>query len=71
MVDKEWMEGYDPVVTGEQDEWGNDLDGLRYNLSLTPEERWIQYVGFAKNVGALVDAARSSGLTQAGRGLGL
>ena len=54
-----------------EDAWGNDLAGLRYNLSLSPEERWKQYVAFANSVVSLVDAARSSGLTQAGRGLGL
>jgi len=55
----------------DEDAWGNDLAGLRYNLSLTPEERWKQYVAFANSLVSLVDAARSSGLTQAGRGLGL
>jgi hypothetical protein len=70
MVENSELEDFQAAVTDE-DEWGNDLASLRYNLSLTPDERWNQYVAFANSVVSLVDAARSPGLTQAGRGLGL
>lgn len=70
MVENPYWEN--PELTNDDDdEWGNDLASLRYNLSLTPEERWKQYIAFASGVVSLVEAARSSGLTQAGRGLGL
>ena len=39
MVEKEWMEGYDPVAAGEQAEDGTDLEGIRYNLTLTVAQR--------------------------------
>ncbi|GEM_PF-2848380 len=39
MVDKAWLEGYDPVAAGEQSEDGTDLIGIRHNLTLTVAER--------------------------------
>lgn len=69
--EKAWLEGYDPVAEGEQDEHGVDLESLRQNLALTPTERYQRYVQGAENVLKLIHAARDSGFTQAGRGLGL
>ena len=43
MAKKDLLDGYDPVAAGEQDEAGVDLEGLRYNLTLTPEQRFEQH----------------------------
>ena len=66
MVDKEWMEGYDPVASGEQDANGIDLDTLRYNLSLTPEQRWERYVASATQMLKLIDASERAGFRPSG-----
>lgn len=39
MVDRDELDGYDPVAAGEQAEDGTDLEGIRYNLSLPISER--------------------------------
>ena len=62
MVDKQWMEGYDPVAAGEQDSNGIDLDTLRYNLSLTPEQRWDRYVASATQMLKLINASERARL---------
>ncbi|CAN5618176.1 hypothetical protein BH11ARM2_BH11ARM2_26020 [soil metagenome] len=70
-VNKEWLEGYDPIASGEQDEAGIDLASLRANLTLSPSDRYERYEKGAKNVLKLIHAARDSGFAEAGRGLGL
>ena len=66
MVEKEWMEGYDPVASGEQDENGVDLVALRQNLSLTIDERWEQYVVSAGQMLKLIDASERAGFRSRG-----
>lgn len=43
MADKDWLDGYDPVAAGEQDENGTDLVGIRYNLTLSVAQRIEQH----------------------------
>ena len=43
MGEVEWMKGYDPVAAGEQAEDGTDLEGIRYNLTLTVAQRIEQH----------------------------
>jgi hypothetical protein len=43
---------------GEQDEAGNDLEWLRYNLSLTPTERYRKHQSRLYSVHRLREACR-------------
>lgn len=43
MVEKDGLDGYDPVAAGEQAEDGTDLFGIRHNLSLSVSERIEQH----------------------------
>ena len=43
METKDWLDGYDPVAEGEQAEDGTDLEGIRYNLTLSVAERIEQH----------------------------
>ena len=61
MVEEDWMEGYDPIASGEQDQNGVDLVTLRQNLSLTIDERWKQYVVSAGQMLKLIDASECAG----------
>lgn len=44
-----------------QDEFGNDLERLRYNLSLTPKERLLQHNQALQSVLRIREAVRRSG----------
>lgn len=63
MAKKDWLDGYDPVAEGEQDEHGTDLVGIRHNLSLSLTERIEQHRRAAESMmwlEKLRDAPRSS-----------
>ena len=45
---------------GEQDEYGNDLCWLKYNLTLTPEERIAQHQQALEFVKLCQEAARNA-----------
>ena len=47
---------------GEQDEWGNDLEHLRYNLKLTVEERIAQHNRAARFALECMRATERAGL---------
>ncbi len=51
---------------GEQDEFGNDLERLRYNLSLTPKERLEQHNRALISVLRIREAVRRSDYRKAG-----
>jgi hypothetical protein len=61
----DWLDGYDPVASGEQSKYGIDLEGLRYNLTLTPEQRFEQHQAALKFSLAIRDAGRADRLKQA------
>lgn len=56
----DYLDGYDPVAAGEQDENGIDLESVRFNLRLTPTERYERFMRRMKSVMMLLDAARTS-----------
>ena len=63
MGDEEWMEDYDPVAAGEQTEDGTDLEGIRYNLTLTVAQRIEQHRSAMESIlwlRKLQDVPRSS-----------
>ena len=45
---------------GEQDEFGNDLEWLRYNLTLTPAQRYEKHQRALESVLILRDAAKQA-----------
>lgn len=45
---------------GEQDEFGNDLEWLRYNLTLTPTQRYEKHQRRLLSVMRLREAVRSA-----------
>jgi hypothetical protein len=53
---------------GEQDEAGNDLDWLRYNLSLTPTERYRKHQRALQSVLKLREAFRLARHRRTGEG---
>jgi len=66
------MEGEKPTSEqvrewyGEQDEAGNDLEWLRYNLSLTPTERYRKHQRRLYSVHRLREAFRLARARKAG-----
>lgn len=59
--EKDWLEGYDPIASGEQDEWGCDIWGIRDNLALTPTERVRKHALGIRSLYILQNARRVLG----------
>lgn len=56
----DWLDGYDPVAEGEQDERGVDLLGLRASLGMSVADRLRLSTQGANNLFPFVDALRSA-----------
>jgi hypothetical protein len=56
----DWLDGYDPVANGDQDENGVDLYLVRSALALTPAQRYERFLRGMESVYWLQNARQAT-----------